>query len=128
MHRLIFVFVFLFALILKISCDNSLAFRNEDEATKAGIDVAIATILAIHHACHYREQNSGKSPESTEELIQREDLVLDEKTGLQWNFSFQFTFDKVSKIVAESTDKMPGGLGYEIIYDRKAGKFKFIKP
>ncbi len=127
MNKTIVLSMLLFA-VLASSCYHKGKCGNRDEATTSSIKDAKLTLPTISHACRFHEQDLERSPETVEELIKKEYLALDEETALQWNFSFQFTDNKVSKIIAKSTDKMPGGLGYEISYDRESDEFLFSKP
>lgn len=110
------------------SCCHKGTCSKTDDASEASIQDAKAAIGAIHHACRFHENDLSKSPESVEELIRKEYLALDEETASQWSFSFQHAGDKVTKIFAKSTDKMPGGVGYEVTLDRESGKFSIVKP
>ncbi len=130
MHKTVILIIMLFVAVTTCSCYQGGKSSTEDEAATASVEDAKSVLPVIHHAIRFYEQDFGKHPESVEELVEKEYLAIDSASSSQWDFIFNMTGNKVKRIMAISTDKMPGGTGYEVGYELETGDFSvyIVKP
>ena len=102
----------LISLLMIAGCDKSNSHASE----------ARTVISNINNASKMYYMNEGEWPTEIDELERSGQLDVSRLTKLKWTFDIQLS-DQGGKIIATSTQEMPGGAGHQVVYDPHIGMF-----